>query len=854
MKKELTGISNNPKLCITLHHQNAHLLRVTSAFAYVANFNVRIIKNLLILLYIFAALPFVSAQQNAEKILLSVLFEQIEAQTPYRIFCPPYTDTLKVARPNPDRNLVEHLRSEAVRFGLAVSIYKNDLLITSNAPLRTELPVGYFEPVTQQVSTNTVTVFDIANNNAVAREHDLDEVVVTSDRMRSNNVRNTTMGVTYLMPLAAKNIPVVFGERDIIRIVTSLPGVKTAGEVSGGFNVRGGATDQNLILFNGGTIYNPMHLFGLSSAINFDAVHDIELYKGSIPVKYGGRISSVLDIRGKEGSKADFAGSAKIGILSTQLTFEGPLFGKNTSYLLSGRTTYSDWLLNQLPENSGYRDGKAGFYDLNANINHRFNNYNNLTLSGYFSRDHFSFVAGEGYAYRNANANARWNVYSDRLTSGFSAGYDHYDYRTQNDAIAANAYSLTFDVNQYFFKMDFQYKTGSHTIDFGGNSMFYQLNPGQYLHRGDSSLVADDRLQTEKALESALYIGDRWDLHYRFSVDVGLRYSMFNALGAHTYNIYNHETLPSLSTITGTKTVGSGSVFKTYHGPEFRASVRYEFIDNFSLKAGFNSMRQYIHKLSNTTIMAPTDTWKLSDMNIKPQTGSQVSVGLYKNFPAQSIETSVEAYYKTMDDYLDYRSGAQLLMNHHIETDVIETEGKAYGIELMLKKTQGMLNGWISYTYSRTLLRQHDQRIISPVNRGEWYPSDYDKPHDVKLAANYKFTHRYSLSVNCDYSTGRPISLPVSKYNYIGGEFVFITDRNQFRIPDYFRLDISYNIEPKHHLTKLTHSSVSLGVYNVTGRKNIYSVYFVAEQGKLKSYSLSVFGAPIPYITYNIRF
>ena len=815
-------------------------------------------KKAYIILFMFA-LPFVPAQQYTEQIPLSVLFEQIEAQTPYRIFCPPYTDTLRVAAPTPGRDLVEHLRVEVSRFDLVVSSYHNDLLITHNASLQTELPVGYFEQNirAEQTNTNTRTVFETptaTSADSVAFEYELDEVSIAANRLY--NTRTTTIGIERLTTQFIKNIPPVLGERDIMRVLTSLPGVKTTGEVAGGgFNVRGGATDQNLILFNGGTIYNPMHLFGLFSAINFDAVRDMELYKSSIPAKYGGRISSVLNIEGKEGNKEQFKGSANIGLVTSQMTLEGPVFGSNTSYLVGGRTTYSDWVLNQLPEKSGYRDGNAGFYDMNAVVNHTFSTSNNLTVNGYFSRDRFSFKAGEAYAYRNANAALRWrNRLNQQLTGELSAGYDHYDYRTQNDENPATAYSLAFDINQYYVKMDFNYYLGSHTIDFGGSSMFYQLNPGQYLHRGVASLVIDDRMQTENAMESALYIGDRWDFNYRFSVDLGVRYSMFNAMGARTFNLYNPETLPSLSTIMETKTAKSGIPFKTYHGPEFRASARYEFVDGFSLKAGFNSMRQYIHKLSNTTIMAPTDTWKLSDMNIKPQTGSQLSVGLYKNFSSLDLETSVEAYYKTMSDYLDYRSGAQLLMNHHIETDVMATKGKAYGIELMIKKTQGMLNGWISYTYARTHLRQNDPRIITPINRGEWYPSDYDKPHDVKMTANYKFTHRYSLSVICDYSTGRPVSLPVSKYNYAGGEFTYFSDRNQYRIPDFFRMDVSFNIEPSHRLTNLTHSSVSIGVYNVTGRKNPYSIYYIAEEGKLKSYSLSVFGVPIPFITYNIRF
>jgi outer membrane receptor protein involved in Fe transport len=272
------------------------------------------------------------------------------------------------------------------------------------------------------------------------------------------------------------------------------------------------------------------------------------------------------------------------------------------------------------------------------------------------------------------------------------------------------------------------------------------------------------------------------------------------------------------------------------------------------VKAGINSMRQYIHKLSNTTIMSPTDTWKLSDANLRPQSGMQIAAGLYKNFAGHTIETSIEAYYKTMKDYPDYRKGAELLMNPHIETDILPVRGRAYGVELMVRKTQGKLNGWASYTYSRTQLQQSDPRIPDPVNDGRWYPADFDKPHDFKLTGNYKFTHRFSVSMNCDYSTGRPVTLPVSKYRMAGGEFVYYSDRNQYRIPDFFRIDLSMNIEPSHHLTLLTHSSFSFGVYNVTGRKNAYSVYYIAEEGKLQGYRLAIFGMPIPYVSYNIKF
>lgn len=683
--------------------------------------------------------------------------------------------------------------------------------------------------------------------------YSLKEVTVSSEKIA--NIRNTTMGLERIKMKDIKNIPTAFGEADVMKIVLSLPGVKSVGEVSGGFNVRGGATDQNLILFNDGTIYNPTHLFGLFSAFNPDIIRDMELYKSSIPAKYGGRISSVLEINSREGNKKEFGGAASIGLLTSRLSLEGPLFNDKTSFIVGGRTTYSDWILKKLPEKSGYKDGSAGFYDLNATINHKFDERNNLYLNGYFSRDRFRFDSSERYSYQNANASAKWrHIFNNKVTGVFTGGYDHYDYNTKDTDNPVNAYSLSFAINQVFAKSDFTwYLNDKHTLDFGFNGLFYDLNPGTYLPDGEESLVVPDRMQKEKALETALYIGERWDITSQLSLNLGLRYSMFNALGPRTYNVYSNEELPSLNTVIGTETKDNG-VVKTYHGPEFRVSARYAFTEDLSIKAGVNTMRQNIHKLSNTTIMSPTDTWKLSDANIKPQTGLQAAAGIYRNFANNTIETSIEGYYKKMKDYLDYRNGAELLMNHHIETDVLDTEGRAYGVELMIKKTQGKLNGWVSYTYSRTQLRQNNPLVVEPVNNGDWYSADFDKPHDFKFVGNYKFTHRFSVSMNIDYATGRPITLPIFKYKTAGGEFVYYSDRNQFRIPDFFRMDLSVNIEPSHNLTLLTHSSISLGVYNLTGRNNAYSVYYVAEDGKLKGYKLAIFGIPVPYISYNIKF
>ena len=683
--------------------------------------------------------------------------------------------------------------------------------------------------------------------------YSLQEVVVTANR--NIGIQSTTIGVERLQIRDIKNIPTAFGETDVIRVVMMLPGVKSVGEVSSGFNVRGGSTDQNLILFNDGTVYNPTHLFGFFSVFNPDLIKDMELYKSSIPAKFGGRISSVLDINGREGNKKEFNGSVNLGILTSRITLEGPI-GEKTSFILGGRTTYSDWILGMLPDDSGYKDGKAGFYDLNLIVDHKFSDRDNLYLSGYYSNDRFQFTANDRYGYSNSNASAKWrHLFSNRFTSSFVFGYDHYDYIMSLRENPFAAYSLQFGIDQEFGKLDFTYYANDqHKIDFGLGSLYYHLNPGEYLPDAPESLVKPDLMQKEQALESSVYLSDRWDITPALSIDAGIRYSMFNALGPKTYSIYDPDFLPQQTTELGTIDVKSGGIVKTWHNPEFRFSTRYIVNPDLSLKAGVNTLSQYIHKLSNTTIMSPTDTWKLSDVHIKPQKGMQAAAGVYKNFKNNIIETSVEIYYKTMKDYLDYRSGALLSMNHHIETDVIITEGRAYGIELMLKKTQGKLNGWVSYSYARTELRQHDPRVEKPVNNGEWYPASYDKPHDLKLAGNYKFTQRYSVSLNCEYSTGRPVTLPASKYGYAGGEFLFYSERNQYRIPDFFRMDFSVNIEPSHHLTLLTHSSISFGVYNLTGRKNAYSVYYTAKNGVVTGYQLAIFGAPIPYISYNIKF
>lgn len=681
----------------------------------------------------------------------------------------------------------------------------------------------------------------------------LKEVKISADKVA--NVRSVQLGATRLDAKSIKQVPAVFGEADVLRIVLTLPGVQSVGEATTGFNVRGGAADQNLILLDDATIYNPAHFFGFFSAFNPDIVKSIELYKSSIPEKFGGRLSSVLDVENREGNKKKFTGSAGIGLLTSRLNVEGPIVKDKTSFIFGGRTTYSNWLLQLLPE--AYKHSSASFYDFNLGISHQVDERNNIYLTGYISKDGFKLNSDTAYRYANKNASVKWkHTYNNnKLFSLISAGVDSYKYSVESQANPVNGYKLDFSVRQTYFKTDFTYYINpKHTLGFGLSSLLYNLNPGNFNPLGSQSLTVPNTVPAEKGLESALYLGDKYDITSDLSISAGIRYSLFNYLGPHLVSNYAANQPRTDNTRTDSIFYGGNKVIKTYGGPEIRVSARYNLTDNFSVKAGYNTLRQYIHLLSNTTAISPTDVYKLSDPNIKPQYGDQVSLGLYRNLKSNTIETSVEVYYKRIKDYLDYKSGAVLVLNKNIETDVLNTKGKAYGVEFLIRKNAGQLNGWASYTYSRTFLKQDDPNTGELINGGAYYPANYDKPHNLNFTGNYRFTHRYSVSLNVVYSTGRPITLPIAKYYYAGSERVYYSDRNIYRIPDYFRSDFSINIDGNHKVHQRFHNSWTFGIYNLTGRQNAYSTYFTAQSGVINGYQLSIFATAIPFINYNIRF
>ena len=679
------------------------------------------------------------------------------------------------------------------------------------------------EDLTLKISLLSDGDFDVVMTESITL---LKGAIISAESMREH--RNTIMGVESVSMKTMNKIPSAFGEGDVIKAVLTLPGVKSVGEASGGFNVRGGSADQNLILFNDNTIYNPSHLFGMFSAFNPDLVESVELYKSSIPAEYGGRISSVLSVKSKEGNPNKLKGSLGIGVLTSRGQIEGPLNGGKTTFILGGRIAYSDWILNLLPKNSAYAGGGAGFGDANIGITHNLDHNNSLQLFGYFATDRFNFSGDTTFRYTNYNGALTWRHKGDDDSSmKLSVGYDHYTNTIGAHNWGGGAYDLKTNIRQAFLKFNRKKPLEQHSISYGADIVTYFLDPGILTPYGSASQITARSLDREPGLEPAVYLSDNWTITESLSIDGGLRLSAFLAQN------------PA----------------KFYAGPEVRLSAKYSPVRNLSFKAGFNTLQQYIHLISNTASISPMDTWRLSSADIAPTKGWQAASGAYWTLLGAGLDLSLEAYYKESRNGLDYKSGAVLAMNPELADDLVPVYGKAYGLEAMVKKPAGKLTGWLSYSYSRSRLREMQDRGKETINGGDWYNAPYDKPHEFKLVANYAITHRYSLSMNIDYSTGRPVTIPIGRYYYGGAYRLAYSERNTYRIPDYFRVDAAVNIDPGHYLKALAHASITLGVYNVTGRKNPYSVFFrTTSTGMTNGYILSVFATQIPYINLNILF
>ena len=680
----------------------------------------------------------------------------------------------------------------------------------------------------------------------------IEEVVVSANKKAS--VRNVQMGVEALKTETIKELPTLLGEVDVIRSALMLPGVQSVGEFSSGINVRGGGADQNLVLLNGAPVFNSSHLFGFTSSFSSDVIDGFELYKSSIPAKYGGRISSVLEVQMKEGANDRWWVKGGISPVTGRISLEGPLIKDKTTLLLSARSTYADWILDQI-EDASIRNSRANYYDGTARVKTKIGQNDFLDISGYFSNDNFKLNGDSTFGYQNSNVVVNYQrAFSEKLFGTFSGVYSDYQFKVSSDKQPVTGFDLSYKIKYAEGKAHFSYApSDEHQVNFGLNLVNYRLAPGRVEANTPESIIDTQELAQENALEGSLYISDEWTVSDAFSISAGLRFTQYMFLGPQTVNEYRAGAARIESNIIGTKDYGSGELIQSYNGPEYRLSMRYALNPNNSIKAALNRNRQYLSMLFNSATVSPTATWKLSDKHILPQTGDQFSLGFFRNMMDDQLELSLEGYYKIIQNMVEYKAGAELLLNENLETDVINGDGRAYGIEFLLKKSGRRFNGWLSYTYSRTRFRSKSSFPEDQINRGEWFPSNFDKPHDLSFVSFFKASRRFSISTNLTYSTGRPVTIPVAKYLFANGLRLQYSRRNEFRVPDYFRWDISMNLEGNHRLKKLAHSSWSLSLYNVTGRNNVYSIYFVSDGTDAQGYKLSIFGRPFLTLTYNFK-
>jgi hypothetical protein len=681
----------------------------------------------------------------------------------------------------------------------------------------------------------------------------LRETIVTADK--NAVIQRFEVGLEKLNMRTFKLMPTSMGETDILKGMLLVSGVTTVGEGSSGFNVRGGAADQNLILLYGAPVYNASHFFGFFSSVNSDIIKDVLLYKGGIPAQYGGRISSVLEIIPFDGNKKEVKGNAGISPITTHLMVEVPLIKEKLSLILAGRTTYSNWVLRQI-QNQAIRNSRATFYDFNGRLVYELNNNNKVELSYYLSHDSFRFNSDTTYNYNNQIVSLRWrHTVNSNLVFVLSSNSSLYNYSVESHRIAELAYFLNHRINSSNLKADFNwYQSKNHKINFGAELTYYSVLPGEYLPGSDSSLIAKNVIERERAIEGALYAEDKITITDYLSLNLGLRYSLFSAVGPKTIPLYNPDLPISQSSVTDTLNIKAGNFYKTYGGPEFRISVNIKLTENSSVKLNYNRTRQYLHLLSNTTSISPTDTWKLSDYYIKPEVGDQYAVGYYLGIPSRKLEFSAEAYYKNIRDMIDFKGGTNLIMNENPERDIIDVSGKAYGIELMVKRSLGKLNLSMSYSYSRILVRSKTKFSSDAINGGNWFPASYDKPNDFALMVNYLLSRRISFSLNYLYNTGRPITYPVALYENNNLILVGYSDRNKYRIPYYSRLDLSLRLSGNLRSHKIANPAWTFSVFNALSRENVYSIYFKNDGKTVMGYRLSVFGRVIPTVTYSFDF
>ena len=679
------------------------------------------------------------------------------------------------------------------------------------------------------------------------------EVVVRANKY--DNVKGNQMGFERLNYKIIKEVPVILGEKDLLKVALMLPGVQTVGEGSSGFNVRGGSADQNMITINKVPVYNGSHLFGFFTSFSPDIVKDFTLFKSNLPARYGSRLSSMFDISTRQGNMNNFSARGGISPITGHVAVEGPIVKDKSAFVFSARSTYSDWILNQL-EDPELRNSNASFYDLAGSVTFEPNEKNLVKAFGYYSSDAFTLGTTNQYAYSNAGGSINLkHRFGSRVTSDLALVFGQYAFSTVNTELESAAYSHNYQIDHYEIKADNTWLSlGRHRIAFGVNGIFYDLDRGLVEPYGDNSLRFPVDLGEERGLELAGYVADEISLTQNLSIYLGFRYSSFFNMGPAETLIYAEGAGRRPGNVMDTLTFSSGQVVKHYAGPEPRISLTYLMGQNNSVKISYNRVQQYIFMLSSTIAISPTDQWKLSDYHLRPPFVDQYSLGYYQDLPGAGLNTSAEIYYKQLKDVVDYKDGADFISSPHTETQVVQGDQEAYGLELMIRKNSGKLNGWVAYSYSRSMMLFNSMVPGENINDGLTYPSNYDRPHSVNLVTNYKVSRRLSFSGTLEYISGRPVTYPISIYYQNGSEYLDYSNRNQYRIPDYFRMDLSVNLEGNLKKRKLAHSFWMLSIYNLTGRKNAYSVYFKNESGNINGYKLSIFGRPVITLSWNFKF
>jgi outer membrane receptor for ferrienterochelin and colicin len=689
----------------------------------------------------------------------------------------------------------------------------------------------------------------------------LNQVTILADRPE-DNYRSTSMGAVKLSAKSIKKLSVLMGEPDIIKSMVMLPGVQSTGENASGFNVRGGNIDQNLILINDAPVYNTSHMFGLFSMLDPGIISDVTLYKSGMPARYGGRIASVLDINVKRGQPDKLKVNGGLGIINSRLSVEGPIIKDKLTFVAGIRSTYSDWILKLL-KNYELTQSSVSFYDFNAKLDYTVSNKDRISFFAYGSNDYFNYFQQAEYGYGNLIGAARWNhIFDKQNTGNLSVNFSRYN----SDLVDYSTKNYEFDLNTSIEQEQIAYNfyTGMlprHKLSAGISTIRYLTEPGNSAPNSETSAASFINIDNENSIETALYIEDEYDLTPELALIAGLRYSGFLKTGPTTVNTY-YDNLPlNATTVSGSNTYGSGDIVKFHHGAEPRVALRYELPGMSSVKLGYNRTIQYIRQISNSASITPADYWKSSDRYLKPLIADQLALGYFKNFKNNTYETSLEVYYKNITNEVDYKNGARLILNPNLEQVLISGVGRAYGLELMFKKSSGDLTGWLAYTYSRSFKKIDGTFPEEKINGGKWYSSNYDKPHDLTLVLNYKLSRRFTFATNFTYSTGRPVTLPEYKYKISSYEIIYFSERNKYRMPDYHRLDVALTYEGSLKKAKKWKSSWTISLYNVYGRNNPFSVYYSKEKPtKANNYNIyslyqfSVIGVPIPSFTYNFWF